>query len=131
MSKNLVARRVRALRMKLTEAGKFRLEQIRIATKKDTPEAVVFAAVCELGKKHGINVPSYTNDDIFTLVRRGLAPSGNVSPLKSKIRKADIILPLVGEPKWYDDLRRKLKVSTFGDVVKRAMSDYEKKYMSS
>ena len=130
MQKGVVMRPVRALRMKLTEDGKFRLEQIRIAVKKDTTEAVVFAAICELGEKHGIEVPSYTNDDVFTLVRRGLAPSGNVSPFKSKIRTADIILPLVGDSKWYDDLRRELKVSTFGDVVKRAMSDYDKKYMS-
>ena len=129
MPKNPTTRPVHTLRMKLTDAGKFRLEEIRIAMKKDTCEAVVFDAIREIGEKHRIAVPSYTNDDVFTLVRRGMAPSGNVSPLKPKIREASIILPLVGNWQWYDNLRRKLKVATFGDVVKLAMRDYDKKYM--
>jgi hypothetical protein len=116
--------------MKLTDAGKFRLEEIRIAMKKDTRETVVFDAIRELGEKHGIVVPSYTNDDVFTLVRRGMTSSGNVRPLNQKSRGASIVLPLVGDIQWYNLLKRKLGASTFGEVVKQAMSDYDSKHMS-
>ena len=129
MAKSSLVRRVKYMRMKLTEDGKYRLEQIRIAVGKGTTDAVVFAAIRELGKKHGIEVPAYTDDDMFRLVRRGLAPSGNVQALKGKNRSADVILPIVGDSKWYDDLRSKLKVATFADVVKTAMSNYDKKHL--